>query len=330
MPDEDTESVAVGIIIVNWNSFELLGRCLTALKKQTYPPACVVVVDNNSDNAPDHLDPDLPENTKYVKLKENTGFARGNNIGASHLVDCDYIALLNPDAFPEPDWLEEMVLAAARNVEYDFFASVTVMAEAPEYLDGAGDIYHISGIGWRRGYDKSISSTNIQETEVFAPCAAAAMYSRKAWEEVGGFDEDYFCYFEDVDLAFRLRLMGYHCLLVPKAVAYHVGSVTSGGHQSDFSVYHGHRNLVWTYVKNMPGYAFWLFLPLQVLLTLMSIIRFIPTGQWRLVVKAKIDAIKGLPRFLSKRKSIQSKRKAPISDVIKYMDKRIVPIRRGK
>jgi GT2 family glycosyltransferase len=91
------------------------------------------------------------------------------------------------------------------------------------------------------------------ECEIFSPCAAAALYRRSALLEVGGFDEDFFCYVEDVDLGFRLRLAGYRCLYVPLSVAHHIGSGTTGGKNSDFSVYHGHRNLVWAFVKNMPG-----------------------------------------------------------------------------
>jgi GT2 family glycosyltransferase len=86
------------------------------------------------------------------------------------------------------------------------------------------------------------------------------LYRRSALIELGGFDEDYFCYVEDVDLGFRLRLAGHQCLYIPSSIVHHVGSGSTGGKNSDFAVYHGHRNLVWTYVKDMPGFLFWLFL----------------------------------------------------------------------
>ena len=79
---------------------------------------------------------------------------------------------------------------------------------------------------------------------------------------------------EDVDLGFRLRLAGHRCLYVPKSVVHHVGSGTTGGKNSDFSVYHGHRNLVWTYVKNMPGVLFWIFLPLHLAMNLVVLAVF--------------------------------------------------------
>lgn len=318
----------VGVIIVNWNSFDCLRRCLAELRKQTYPPKSVVVVDNNSDNAPSTLQCDVPDNTTYIKLSKNTGFAAANNLAASHLSECDWIALVNPDAFLASDCLQELVSASVRRPEFTYFAAKTVMVEHPDYLDGIGDVYHISGIAWRRGYGRHILSSIIVEDEVFAPCAAMAMYSRDVWVEARGFDEDYFCYFEDVDLAFRLRLMGYRCLFVPTAIAYHIGSATSGGQQSDFSVYHGHRNLVWTYVKNMPGYAFWLFLPLHLAMNLVTVLWFMALGRWRVIFRSKWDAVKGLGAIWCKRKQVQAMRRVPITDVIRLMDKRLLPIRR--
>jgi GT2 family glycosyltransferase len=111
-------------------------------------------------------------------------------------------------------------------------------------LDGVGDAYHISGLVWRMGHGEPVASFSEQVREVFSPCAAAALYRRSVLLEVGGFDEDFFCYVEDVDLGFRLRLAGHKALSVPDAVVYHVGSATTGGQHSDFAVYHGHRNLV--------------------------------------------------------------------------------------
>ena len=137
------------------------------------------------------------------------------------------------------------------------FASQMRLDATPDRLDGAGDSYHVSGRAWRNGHNAPAADWPAGEHEVFAPCAAAALYRRAAFEEVGGFDESYFCYFEDVDLGFRLRLHGYRSLYVPSSVVRHVSSALSG-YRSDFAVYHGERNSVWTFVKNMPAPLFWL------------------------------------------------------------------------
>jgi GT2 family glycosyltransferase len=159
--------------------------------------------------------------------------------------------------------------------------------------------------------------------EVFAPCAAAALYRRSTVVDVGGFDEKFFCYVEDVDLGFRLRLAGHRCLYVPQAVATHVGSAATGK-KSDFCVYHGHRNLVWTFVKNMPGILFWLLLPLHVLLNLLTIAWFALGGRGGVIWRAKRDALLGLPKMWRKRQCIQKARVASIAEVWRQLGKRMV------
>ncbi len=124
-------------------------------------------------------------------------------------------------------------------------------------------------------------------SEIYSSCAGAALYRAKAIKEMGGFDEDLFCYAEDIDLGFRLSLAGYRSMLVTDAVVSHVGSASSSGKHSDFSVYHGHRNLVWTYVKNMPGWLFWACLPLHLFMNITVIISFALKGQGSVILMAK-------------------------------------------
>jgi GT2 family glycosyltransferase len=140
---------------------------------------------------------------------------------------------------------------------------------------------------------------------------------------VAGFDETYFSYFEDVDLSFRLRLIGKRCLYVPQAVVYHVGSASTGK-ISDFVVYHGHRNLVWTYFKNMPGVLFWRYLPLHLLMNLFFMISFIFKGKGPAILRAKMDAIGRLPTIIRTRRQIQSSRKIPVNDIWQVMSKELL------
>jgi GT2 family glycosyltransferase len=136
------------------------------------------------------------------------------------------------------------------------------------------------------------------------------MYWRDDVVGLGGFDEDYFCYLEDVDLAFRLRLAGRRCLYVPNSVARHVGSATTG-RESDFTIYHSHRNLVWTYVKNMPAPLVWLYLPQHVLVNLLAVLWYSLRGQSRPIVVSKRDALRGLGAALRKRRGVQRRRSVP-------------------
>jgi len=315
----------ISVIIVNWNGERFLNQCLSALMNQTVRPYEIILVDNaSSDGSVDIVR--RFSRVRLIALDQNTGFARGSNLAIKETsVESEWIALINSDAFAEPHWLEKLIAATQCNQEFDVFASKLLNARNASLLDGAGDAYHVSGKVWRLGKDLPALKPADSECEVFSPCAAAALYRRRAILDANGFDEDYFCYVEDVDLGFRLRLLGYLCLYVPDAVAYHVGSATTGGRRGDFAVYHGHRNLVWTYVKNMPGILFWGFLPIHLALNFITVIYFVIRGQGRIILRAKWDAIKGIPRMWQKRRDIQKNRKASAGEIWKALDKRFLP-----
>lgn len=325
MTKHDTFDHKVTVIIVNWNGEQFLERCLTALMNQTVKPHEIILLDNASSDGSVKIARRFPT-VQLMPLNLNTGFARGNNLAIkSASAKSDWIALLNPDAFAEPCWLEALLTEAMHNPEFDVFGSRLINAADPTLLDGAGDTYHVSGLVWRMGHGMPVSAATENTREVFSPCAAAALFRRSALREVGEFDEDYFCYVEDVDLGFRLRLAGYRCLYVPQSVAYHVGSGTTGGQHSDFAMYHGHRNLVWTFVKNMPGVLFWTLLPMHLLLNLVSIVYFSMHGQGKVILTAKWDAIKGIPKMWRKRREIQSNRNASIISIWHILNKRPWP-----
>lgn len=308
-------SKAAIVIVYRSNPTALL-RCIRGLEQQSVPPQRVIIVDNSEEA--DLKTMDLG-NAEVLRCSGNIGFAAGNNLAIANS-DHEFIALLNPDAFPESSWLEDLLKAAKETPQCAAFGSVQLLDETPEILDGIGDSYHLSGVFRREGHSRRRDEYGgLQPREIFSPCAAAALYRRDALEAVGGFDEDFFCYGEDVDLGFRLRLAGWKSMLAPDAVVRHVGSASSGGQRSEFASYHGHRNMVWVYVKNMPGFLFWLFLPLHIFANLASVIVLTFRGQGRVAWRAKHDAIKGLPKMWKKRKAIHSKRVASIWDIFRVL-----------
>ncbi|MBI5966094.1 MAG: glycosyltransferase family 2 protein [Chloroflexi bacterium] len=309
----------VSILVLAWNSAAHLLRCLEALSLQTYKDFDIVIVDNGSeDDALNALQEKHPALHLHVhRLDSNLGFSIANNIGA-RLARGQWIALLNADAFPEPDWLERL-LEAAEKYPNAFFTSRQIQADNPTRLDGEGDVYHVSGLAWRRNYNLPVYPLN-ENQEVFSACGAAALFPRQEFLDAGGFDEDYFSYHEDVDLGFRLRLRGLRCVFVPQAIVHHVGSASTGK-RSDFSVYHGHRNLVWTYFKDMPAALFWFYLPLHIAINSFFLIYFSFKGQGRAIWRAKWDALRGLPAMLKKRQAIQLGRKISIAELHQIMSR---------
>lgn len=318
MPTEKTTPF-FSVIVLFWKGRQYIQQCLDALNKQTYADFEIILIDNASpEPLPDGLLENYPNlHIRFSRQDQNLGFAGGNNLGAS-LAEGKYLALLNSDAFPEPDWLENIRAAIERYPGY-FFASKQIMANTPDRLDGEGDVYHISGLAWRRSYNRPVSESQSVEDEVFSPCAAAGVYPKEAFDLVGGFDTDYFAYVEDIDLGFRLRLAGYKCIYLPTAVVYHVGT-GSTGLKSELSTYYGHRNLIWTFFKNMPAVLLVLLTPFHLALNLGLVIHSVVQRRGSVLFRAKVDGFRTLGPVLRKRKEIQKDRKVSIIELLSAMD----------
>ena len=293
----------VGVVVVNFNGGSLVLRALECVHAQTTPAARVIVVDNASSDGSARAIADAHPWVELIETGENTGFARGNNIGIRALEDCEWIALLNPDAFPQPEWLATILETANRNPEFSFFSSLLLDATDSARLDGAGDAYHVSGLAWRREHGRRVADVALDEHEVFGPCAAAALYRRTALVEVGLFDERWFCYFEDVDLAFRLRLAGYRCLLAPASRVLHQGSATTG-RESAFTLYHSHRNLLWTWMRDMPAPLAIRSTPHMLLTTVLAVGWYGTRGELRTLLRAKRDGFAAIPWLLRERRAL--------------------------
>jgi GT2 family glycosyltransferase len=316
-----SELPLTSIIIVTWNSAAYLPRCLESLSAQTDQSFEVILVDNGSkDNTTLGLEAKFPALNLHVeRLESNRGIAVANNIGG-RLAHGQWLAFLNSDAFPDPDWLGKLLFSAEHNPEFSFFACRQLQANAPHLLDGAGDAFHISGLAWRRYSAYPASQFGFKTEEVFSPCTAAALFSRRAFFEVDGFDEDIFTYHDDIDLGFRLRLQGFRCLYVPSAIVYHIGSVSVGA-QSDFALYHWQRNYIWSFIQNMPSALLWEALPAHLMANIIHLIGFTMRGRGKVVLKAKMDAFRGFSRALSKRREIQKTRLVSHAELLRTMER---------
>lgn len=288
----------LALVVVNYNAKRYLNDCLQAIFTANQQPEKIIVVDNaSSDESLFAAQAAFPQ-VNYLPQTENLGFAAGNNAGFAEAAGMQWVACINPDAFVEPDWLDALLPFMQDEAKLDFLSCQLVDAEDQNCIDGAGDCYHVSGLIWRRLH--GVNEDRSSNLPFFSPCGAAALYRKAAIDELGGFDAEYFCYAEDVDLGFRLRLAGFNGQHVSSARARHIGSGITG-RESDFSIYHGHRNLVWTYVKNMPTRLLWRYLPQHLLMSLVSVFYYLGKGRM-VILKAKWHALKGLPRVLVQRK----------------------------
>jgi GT2 family glycosyltransferase len=285
----------VSLVIVDYNAGDVLLRCLEAVALQTHLPSRLLLVDNaGTDGSFEKArafvasNPTLAGMTEILRNEKNLGFAAANNAAAARC-DTEFVALLNPDAVPEPDWLEKLVAAAKRHPHAASFASRQMLDVERGLVDGLGDEYHPFGICWRRRHGKVLRPSDLVETETTSACAAAALYRREVFMEAGGFDEGFFCYVEDVDLGLRLRRAGHTAIFVPDAVVEHA----SKNSRSDFAVYHGHRNIEWCFFKNTPPARLLLFLVPHLCATLAAFAACALRGQAPVFLRAKLDAFRG-------------------------------------
>lgn len=286
-------------MVVAWNSGRHLQRCLDALAAQTFTDFETLVWDNAStDGAAETAR--LPPRARLLRSPGNLGFAAANNRAAA-LSDSRWIAALNPDAFPEPDWLEQLVATAERHGA-EAAASLQLDDADPAVLDGAGDVMSIFGIGWRGGYGAPRAAAPTEEVEVFSPCAAAALYRRDVWDALGGFDERFFAYFEDVDLGWRIRLRGGRTVLSPRAVVRHVGSASSRT-VSGFAERYGTRNRLWTFARDMPAPLMPLALPAHLAATLFVLLRSPGPASRAARWRGLVEGLRGIGPFLRERRS---------------------------
>lgn len=321
--------LAVSVLIVNYNSGSRLANVLARLAAQTYQNFEVVVLDNAStdDSALAADRAEIP--VQLVRNAENTGFAGGIMDALPHTKG-QWLAILNPDAYPDENWLQSLINAADKYGPDTFLGSVQRQADRPSHLDGLGDVYHASGVAWRGAFGKPAARFPIAEDrEIFAPCFAAAMVHRDRFESLGGLDRDFFCYHEDVDIGFRHRLEGGRSILVHDAIVDHEGSAISGRYSS-FTVFHGIRNRLWTFVQNMPGPLLPICLPLYLAFSLAFLVRSAMLGIAPPYVRGMVAGVRGLPLALRKRKERQRRRRASIREIAGALSwSPIAPFRRA-
>ena len=214
----------VAVVISNWNGRRWLPDCLESIAAQSVSPAETIVVDNGSTDGSLELLSDSP-GVRVVSLGSNTGFASAANRGVE-AAESDLVALVNTDVVLAPDWLERMIAALESDPGVASVACKMVDLRDPGLLYDAGDVLRRDGACEQRGRFERDDGRFDEPGEVFGACAGAALYRRSVVLDAGGFDERYFTYLEDVDLALRLRLAGWRCPYEP-VVARHAGEGSS-------------------------------------------------------------------------------------------------------
>ena len=241
----------VSVVTPNYNGVKFLKNYFNSLNQDSECIGEVIIIDNGSvDSSLEYIQ---KNNFNFpvvvIKNDENLGFAPAVNQGISK-AKYDYIFSLNNDTEVEIGSINAMLDLIQ---EEDIFSvqAKMIQSDNKQLIDDAGDEYNL--LAWTKKMGENQNSENYSQVlEIFSSCAGAALYKKSVLEEIGSFDDNFFAYMEDVDLAIRSQIYGYRNLLCPDAVVYHIGSATSGSRYNDFKVRIAARNNVWTVYKNLP------------------------------------------------------------------------------
>lgn len=303
----------VSVVVVNFNGKNYLDDCLSALATQTFRNFEVILVDNGSSDESAAFVSEHYPSVILVETGKNLGFAGGTNTGI-RVAQGEFIFTLNNDTIADPRVLEEIVKPMKTDPKVGICGTKMVFPDGR--INSTAICISRSGAAWDRGMGETDLGQYDTEEEVFGSCAGAALYRRLMLDEIGLFDEDFFLFMEDVDLAFRARLAGWKCRYVPTAKVVHRHGGTAG-FKSDLSVYYGNRNYLWGVIKNFPLRTLIISSPW----ILGRIIGIIPYyfyhGKGRVIIRAKIDAIRGLPRMIRKRITMQ--RRIPVDKIEQWI-----------
>ena len=239
----------VSLSILNYNGKKYLKKCLDSALAQTYPHVEIVVTDNGStDGSVEYIQQHYPT-VKIIQSPVNIPLV-GYNIGIKNSRG-DYVAVLNNDIELDKNWAKEMVAFFTSHDQAGMCTGKILYMEEPDTLN-------IGGVNIRKDGSVTITGENekddgrFDETkEVFTTCNAGAIYKKAMLDQTGLFDEDFWLYYEEVDLSWRAYRLGWTCWYHPKAIMYH----ERGGTEGRFPirrVYIGERNRIWTNIKNMP------------------------------------------------------------------------------
>jgi GT2 family glycosyltransferase len=218
--DAPAQWPAVTAVVIGYNSKDIVGPCLQTLLDQDYPNLEVVVVDNASkDGTAEFVRTNFPS-IELIASQQNLGFAEGNNL-VFRTTQAKYVVLLNQDAYAQRNWVTELVRCAEMDERIGSVGSKMLFHRCPTLLNSTAIELNEAGWGWDRQVGERDENPSPMPEEVFGGCGGAVLYRTAALRHVGGFDPAFFMYYEDTDLAWRLRLAGYTNLYAPLAVVRH-------------------------------------------------------------------------------------------------------------
>ncbi|MCW4034306.1 MAG: glycosyltransferase family 2 protein [Candidatus Bathyarchaeota archaeon] len=307
----------VSAVIVNFNGQDYLRQCLDTILNTTYSNFEVVIVDNAStDQSLAEIESFVSDSRiKVVKNQQNVGHAKGCNVGAK-VAKGDYLVFLDSDIeFEQKSWLSELVNVMENDPTVGIAQAKIVLAQNKQKLEYV--CLNLDALGsWSAtyGFDQSMFKTDF---ELMAASSGCCIIRKQVFDQIGGFDDDYFIYDDDTDLSFRVRLLGYRVMFVSSSVVVHRGGVLRG--VSGMMLFHSSKNRFYTLLKNYELKNVWWRFPLLTFFTLMVSATFFVTKQHqeaKASLKGVINPVAELPKIWKKRLTVQRNRRVTDSELV--------------
>lgn len=291
VPSSRTSAPSVTVIVLNHDGQRHLKVCLPSLEELDYPNATLMVADNgSSDGSVEYVRQRHPR-VRVLEMGANLGFSRAYNRAVPE-ADSDYVVLLNNDTKVAPTWLTELVDAVER---HDVAAAAsTILDWDGSRVDFVGGLPTAIGHSWQIDYGEPAGKVYPERRLLFG-CGGSVLVRREAYLEAGGFDEDFFAYFEDVDLGWRMNLLGHATVLAPRAITYHRLHGTWGAWSHALRLRLYERNALAMICKNYGDAALARVLPMAVALTLARNLEQAKLDSGRLQFGVKEPATVALP-----------------------------------
>jgi len=295
------------VVIPNWNGKDMLISCLDSLLRQN-TLAHIVVVDNGSADGSQKLIKEHYPSVHLIELDKNYGFAGGVNAGIKVAVEsgAEFVALFNNDAVAHNDWLSKLVGAICADPKVGIVTSKFMRIDK-KHIDSTGDFYTIWGLPLPRGRNELDTGQFDNMKDIFSASGGASLYRISMLNEIGLFDNDFFAYYEDVDLSFRAQLAGWKIRYEPGALAYHQVGATSSKLKG-FATYQTMKNLPLLLWKNVPRRLLLIVLPRFTLSYFSFYISSLQRGQGWVSTKGILRMLFLLPKKSIERVHIQKNR----------------------
>jgi len=296
------------VVMPNWNGGAELLSAVQSLAEQSLTPHIIIVDNASIDGSTEQAIARFPD-VELIRNTKNMGYAGGVNPGFQRAIElgADYAAPFNDDAVADKRWLKQLVEYLDANPKVAA-ANCKVITSDKERLDSTGDYYTNWGLPYPRGRREYDLRKYDNDTTIFAASGAASLYRVKALQAVGLLDEDFFAYYEDVDLSFRLQLGGWKIAFVPGSIVYHHIGMTSSRIKG-FTTYQTMKNLPLLWYKNVPKQFMWKVGVRLFLAQFMFFGRAVTRGQGWFAFKGAMKGLVLIFKKRSERRSIQQSKK---------------------